>query len=150
VEAWQNSPFANLTFLASGPLPPNASELLASPKFGVLISTAAADFDLVVVDGPPIMGLADAQLLSKATQATIFAARAGYTAKHSIRAALKRLHAARCYVIGGMLTRYEAKNEAQSYEYGYAYSVDADSGEGSKTSAASGRLLGGIRALLSR
>jgi capsular exopolysaccharide synthesis family protein len=142
----QSSPFANLTFLASGPLPPNASELLASPKFGVLIAKATADFDLVVVDGPPIMGLADAQLLSKATQATIFAARAGYTAKHNIRAALKRLHAARCYVIGGMLTRYEAKNEAQSYEYGYAYSVDADSAEGSTT----GRLMGGIRALLSR
>jgi len=145
-EVSQNAPFANLTFLASGPLPPNASELLASPKFGVLISMATSDFDLVVVDGPPIMGLADAQLLSKATQATIFAARAGYTAKHSIRAALKRLHAARCYVIGGMLTRYQAKNEAQSYEYGYAYSADAEAG----APASSRRLLGGIRALLSR
>ena len=149
-DVWQSTPFANLTFLATGPLPPNASELLASPKFLILMSMATADFDLVIVDGPPIMGLADAQLLSKATQATIFTVRAGHTAKHSIRAALKRLYSARCFVIGGVLTRYEPKNETQSYEYGYAYGVDSSYDDGAAAPKAAGGFLGGIRALVSR
>ena len=125
-DALQSTPFDNLSFMASGPLTPNPSELLGSPRLSVLILMANAEFDLVIVDGPPLMGLADAHLLSKATEATVFAAQAGKTPKHAIRAALKRMRAARCNVIGAVLTHYEPKSESQSYEYGYSYGVDAE------------------------
>ncbi len=147
-EVLQSTPFANLSFIASGPLPPNASELLASPKLSVLMLMATTDFELVIVDGPPIMGLADAHLLSKATEATLFASQAGKTQKHVIRAALKRLRSMRCNVIGGMLTQYESKNETQSYEYGYSYGSHEELEDATGASAATGRIIGGVKALL--
>ena len=53
-------PIANLAFMASGPLPPNAADLLASPRLHSLLSVGLEVFDLIVIDGPPVMGLADA------------------------------------------------------------------------------------------
>jgi hypothetical protein len=50
--------------MASGPAPPNPAELLAGPKMLSLLTIAAQKFDLVIVDGPPVSGLADAPLLA--------------------------------------------------------------------------------------
>jgi polysaccharide biosynthesis transport protein len=52
----------NLWLLPCGPLPPNPAELLASPRLKALIHEAASQFDMVIVDGPPVLGLADAPL----------------------------------------------------------------------------------------
>jgi capsular exopolysaccharide synthesis family protein len=151
-EAAQPSQFSNVSFVSSGPLPPNAAELLGSPKFPELMRMASAEFDLIILDGPPVMGLADAPMLSKATEATVFVTQAGRTAKHQIRAALKRMRASRCNVIGGLLTHYEAKNESQYYEYGYQYGDRGQISEAPKpgASAAKPGLLSGVKALMFR
>ena len=62
---------ANLAFIASGPLPPNAADLLGTPRLLSLLAIGAEVFDLIVIDGPPVLGLADAPLLSSAAAATI-------------------------------------------------------------------------------
>jgi capsular exopolysaccharide synthesis family protein len=119
----QSTVCENLSFIASGPLPPNASDLLASPRLGQLLTAANEVFDLVVIDGPPIMGLADAPLLSNVAAGTVFVTAAGRTPKQSVRRALKRMQFARSNIVGAALMRYDLANEGYGYGYasGYGY-----------------------------
>src|SRR5262249_17413378 len=63
-QVMQKTGIAKLAFIASGPLPPNAADLLGSARVFSLLSIGSEVFDLIVLDGPPVLGLADAQLLS--------------------------------------------------------------------------------------
>ena len=118
-QAFQNTTTPNLTFMASGPLPPNAADLLSSPRLLSLLSVGIDAFDFIVFDGPPVMGLADAQLLSGAAAATIFTVSAGKARKGIVRHALKRLQLARGSIIGVVLTRYDSTSA--EYDYGYGF-----------------------------
>lgn len=118
-EVMQRSDIPNLTFMASGPLPPNAADLLGSPRVLSLLSIGLEVFDLIVLDGPPVMGLADAQLLSSNAAATVFVVGAGQARTGVIRGALKRLQLARGVLIGAVLTKFDAKQAGYGYGYGY-------------------------------
>ncbi len=117
-ELLQKTDMANLAFMASGPLPPNAADLLGSSRLLSLLSVGLEVFDLIVMDSPPVMGLADAPLLSSAVGATIFVVGAGQVRMRLIRAAVKRLEFSRAALIGTVLTRFDARS---SYGYGYGY-----------------------------
>ena len=118
-ETFQRTEIATLAVMASGPLPPNAADLLASPRLFSLLSVGLEIFDLIVLDGPPVMGLADAPLLSSATAATLFVVGAGQARSWAVRGALKRLQYSRGTIIGAVLTKYDAKNAGYGYGYGY-------------------------------
>lgn len=120
-EVMQRTDVPNLTFMASGPLPPNAADLLGSSRVLSLLSVGLEVFDLIVLDGPPVMGLADAQLLSSSTAATVFIVGAGQARMGAIRGALKRLQLSRGALIGAVLTKFDAKQAAYGYGYGYGY-----------------------------
>jgi polysaccharide biosynthesis transport protein len=107
--------------MASGPLPPNAADLLGSARLLSLLTVGLEVFDLIVLDGPPVMGLADAQLLSSAAQATIFVVGSGQARTGSVRVALKRLEMARAPIIGTVLTKYDSSIAAYGDGYGYGY-----------------------------
>lgn len=109
--------FENLWLLPCGPLPPNPAELLASPRLRLLISEAAGEFDMVIVDGPPILGLADAPLLGAACRATLLVVESGKTRTRAALEAVNRLKAAENHIIGAVLTKYRH----QSNTYGYNY-----------------------------
>jgi capsular exopolysaccharide synthesis family protein len=112
---------SDLGFIASGPLPPNAADLLGGARLVSLLSIGQEIFDLIVIDGPPVMGLADAQLLSSAASATLFVVGAGVTRKGLIRGAMRRLQLSRGLVIGAALTKYDTKAPGYRYHYGYGY-----------------------------
>lgn len=120
-EVMQRTDIPNLTFMASGPLPPNAADLLGSSRVLSLLSVGLEVFDLIVLDGPPVMGLADAQLLSSSTAATVFIVGAGQARTGVIRGALKRLQLSRGALIGAVLTKFDAKQVGYGYGYGYGY-----------------------------
>ena len=86
-EVMQKTEIANLAFIASGPLPPNAADLLGGPRLLSLLSVGCEVFDLILIDGPPVLGLADAQLLSSAASATIFVVAAGTAKMGAVRRA---------------------------------------------------------------
>ena len=75
----QPSQVVGLFVVTSGPLPPNPMELLASAKMFDFMSLSAERFDLVIIDGPPVIGLADAVVLSKLARSTIFVTTIGHT-----------------------------------------------------------------------
>jgi capsular exopolysaccharide synthesis family protein len=126
-ELLQATDVRNLAFMASGPAPPNAADLLGSARLHSLLSVGLEVFDLIVVDGPPVMGLADAPLLSSAVSATIFVVGAGQIRTRLIRAAVKRLQFARASLIGTVITRFDPRS---SYGYGYGQNYHYNHGHG--------------------
>ena len=110
-----------LTFMASGPLPPNPAELLAGAKMRTLVSLAGESFDMVIVDAPPVLGLADAPLLASMTAGTLFVLAAGGTRRGVIKTSLKRLYFARATVIGAGLNKFDFQSAQYGYGYGRGY-----------------------------
>ncbi len=129
-DAIQTTDIENLAFLPSGPLPPNAADLLSSPHLMSLLSLSLQAFDLVVIDGPPVLGIADAPLLSNAAEATVFVIGAGVARTGSVRGALKRLDVAKSPLIGSVVTRFDVKRAGYGYgRYGYGYGYGFSYGE---------------------
>src|SRR6185437_4866050 len=112
----------NLYFIASGPLPPNPAELLAGPKMKSLLSAAGEKFDTVIVDSPPVMGLADSPLLASIAGGTLVVMATSDTRRGIIKAALKRLHFARARMVGVVMNKFDFKAASYGYGYGYGYS----------------------------
>jgi len=125
-EVFQATDIEKLTFMATGPLPANAADLLAGPRLLSLLSVGSETFDLIVLDCPPVMGLADAPLLSNAAAATVFVVGAGLSRTGQIQGALKRLQFARGPLIGTVLTRFDSQLGAYGYGYGYGYGAGSD------------------------
>lgn len=108
--------------IACGLLPPNPAELLAGPRLATLLEEARRDYDLVILDSPPVLGLADALVLGHLADGTLLVIEAGGPRVDHVRDALKRLRASRTRVIGALLTKLDARHAA--YGYGYAYEYD--------------------------
>ena len=118
-EVVQSTDTEGLVVMAAGPLPPNPAELLAGPRFMSLLALGMESFDIVVIDGPPIMGLADAPLISSMVRATLLVIAANETRRNTVKVALKRLQFARANVIGTLLSKFDAKLSGYGYGYGY-------------------------------
>ena len=118
-EVVQATDTEGLVLMSSGPLPPNPAELLTGPRMPSLLALASQSFDIVLIDGPPIMGLADAPLLSSAIQATLLVVAANETRRSTVKIALKRLQFARANVVGALLNKFDAKQTGYGYGYGY-------------------------------
>ena len=118
-EVVQASTTEGLVLMTSGPLPPNPAELLTGARMPSLLTLAAESFDIVIIDSPPIMGLADAPLLCRLVQATMLVVAANETRRRTARIALKRLQMARANVIGALLNKFDAKETGYGYGYGY-------------------------------
>ena len=121
----QDTTVANLSVITAGPVPPDPVELLMGPKLGQLLERAQAmGYQQIVIDGPPLLGIADAIVLGNQIQHIVFAVKAGGTRKDSIRDALRRLRNAGLTPMGMALTH--ARNEhtgdyAYATYYGYGY-----------------------------
>lgn len=118
----QETTVKDLTFISSGPLPPNPAELLAGARLVSLLSLAAETFDLVLVDGPPIMGLADAPLLASNASGTLLVVAANETRREAAKLAVRRLHFARAPIVGALLSKFDTRQVGYGYSYGgYEY-----------------------------
>lgn len=110
----------NLSVMPSGPVPPNPAELLASRRVAEVLADLLEQFDHVLLDGPPVMGLADAPLLSSISEGTIFIMEGGIR-RLTARRALARLVSADAQLLGGVLTKFDARAHGLGYGYGYGY-----------------------------
>jgi capsular exopolysaccharide synthesis family protein len=114
---------ASLFFVHSGELPPNPTDLLGGKRLSQLLSDAEREFDLVVVDGPPVLGLGDATLLASVTSGVLIVVEAGRTHVRLINASIARLRLGRARILGAVLTKFNPKRSGygESYGYGYGY-----------------------------
>lgn len=116
----------NLWLLPSGPLPPNPADLLSTGRIRKIVAEAREAFDLVVIDGPPTLGLADAPLLASAAGSALFVIESGKTRTRAAIEALNRLEATGTRILGATLTKSEESSSGYgrygySYSYGYGY-----------------------------
>ncbi|MFS0738635.1 polysaccharide biosynthesis tyrosine autokinase [Sphingomonas sp. 1P06PA] len=119
-EVIQQTDIDNLSFIACGPLPPNPTELYARGALRDLLARLLERFDVIVIDGPPVMGLADAPLLASIVEGVVFLVDASRSHRGRSRLALRRLLKANGKLSGVILTKFDARH--QGYEgYGYSY-----------------------------
>jgi capsular exopolysaccharide synthesis family protein len=109
--------YENLWLMPCGPIPPNPADLLSTSRFQVLLSEAAEHFDFVIVDSPPVLGLADAPLLATACNGTMIVIESGKARTKAVIEAINRLEAPGAYIIGATLT----KSVERTSGYGYGY-----------------------------
>ncbi len=117
----------NLGVLTAGPTPPDPVELLMGPKLGILLDKAhALGFHQVIIDGPPLLGIADAVVLGNQIQHIVFAVKASETKKSSIKDAMRRLRNAGLQPMGVALTHARMEHISDyAYETYYGYGETA-------------------------
>lgn len=111
-----------LDIITAGPIPPNPAELLAGDAVEKLLVQALETYQHIVIDAPPILGLADAPLLARMAEGTVFVMEAGRTKVSQARIAVRRVTAVNATIIGAILTKLS--RDATGYGYGYGYDYD--------------------------
>ena len=119
---------ANLWLLPSGPVPPSPADLLSTGRIRKIIAEASERFDIVIIDGPPTLGLADSPLLAAAAGNLLFVIESGKTRTRGAIEALNRLETTGTHVLGATLTKatggggtYGYGADGYGYGYGYGY-----------------------------
>lgn len=112
-----------LIMLASGPLPPNPSELLSSRRAAEVMAALRAQVDIVLVDSPPVLPVTDAAVLSTRVDGTLLIAMAGQTNSKEVTRAMETLRNVDTAVIGTVLNGATAES---GYGYGYGYGYYAE------------------------
>ncbi|TPG38335.1 polysaccharide biosynthesis tyrosine autokinase [Sphingomonas koreensis] len=118
----QATHIANLSFIAAGPIPPSPTELLGSQRMAEVLAELKNDFDNVILDGPPVLGLADAPLVASMVGNVVFVVEASRGHRGATKVALRRLRTGHTNVLGAVLTKFDPKSAASDYSYyGYEY-----------------------------
>ncbi|GAN15624.1 tyrosine-protein kinase family protein, partial [Sphingomonas paucimobilis] len=107
--------------MTAGPIPPNAAELLTGNRLAILIEGLLDRYDHVVIDSPPVMGLADAPLIASRVEGVIYAVESHGISSGLVKTALRRLDSANARIFGSVLTKFEEKKSRYGYDYGYGY-----------------------------
>ena len=121
----QNSENPLLDILPVGPVPPNPTELLESPRFGNLITDLRPKYDYIFIDCPPIEVVADAQIIDAHADRTIFIIRAGLL-ERAMLPELERIYDEKKYhsmalILNGTPLSRSRYGYSHSYRYGYGY-----------------------------
>jgi capsular exopolysaccharide synthesis family protein len=116
-ELIQESEIPNLRVITSGPIPPNPSELLGSPRLKTLLDRFAVEeqFDHIILDSPPVLSVTDAIILATRIDSTIVVVRSGMTSREGLAQSAARLRQSRVNVTGAVLN---AVSEETGYYYG--------------------------------
>ena len=93
--------------LSAGSPTEQASELTTSPRMAQLLNQAVENYEMVVVDCPPVLGLADAPALAALADGTIMIVEADRARSEHIRAVLQRLYSIDSVLLGGVLTKFD-------------------------------------------
>jgi succinoglycan biosynthesis transport protein ExoP len=109
-----HKPAPGLDVIAAGQPGGNSQELLASRAMSALLHLVRTQYDLVVLDTPPVLPVADALVLAPRVDATLFVVGWEKTPRTAARDALRLLHESRANVIGAILTRIDRRTAAIS------------------------------------
>lgn len=122
----QSSSIGNLDFIARGKAPPNPSELLMHERFKTLMASLSDEYDLILVDTPPILAVTDAAIVGQVAGSSLLVTRFGMNSVKEVDAALTRFAQNKVEIKGAILNCMErrATNEYGYYAYEYGKSSD--------------------------
>ncbi|MFA0430861.1 polysaccharide biosynthesis tyrosine autokinase [Vibrio cyclitrophicus] len=122
----KSTPVENLDIITRGQVPPNPSELLMHPRFAELMEWASKEYDLVIVDTPPVLAVTDPSIVGAFAGTTLMVARYGQNTIKEIDVARNRFEQSGIEVKGVIFNAIE-KKASSSYGYGYYnYSYSSD------------------------
>jgi capsular exopolysaccharide synthesis family protein len=114
-ELAQETKIENLSVLSCGPIPPNPAELLSSRMMGLVLERAKELFDVIILDAPPVMALADAQILASKCDGTVLVVSSGKTEREEVKKAKVQLENSKAKILGAILNN--KKIDSGSYYY---------------------------------
>jgi succinoglycan biosynthesis transport protein ExoP len=116
-----------IALMTAGPAPPNAAELLVGDRVKKLLDELLETFDNVIIDMPPVMGLADTPIIASQVEGVVFVIESHGTRTTAARVAVGRLQDAHAHVLGVLLTKFESRRAhyGYGYDYGYGYGENA-------------------------
>ncbi|WP_310529129.1 polysaccharide biosynthesis tyrosine autokinase [Nocardioides sp.] len=120
-EALQSYGDSGLRVLACGPIPPNPSELLQSHAMQRLLADLRSEFDVVILDAPPLLPVTDAALLATQADGAVVVTRHGTTTRDQLTHAIERLDSVDAKVLGVIMNMAPHRKVGSSYGYGYGY-----------------------------
>lgn len=120
------SAIENLFVLPAGPVPPAPSELLASPAIRDVIEQCRSQFDLIIIDTPPVLSVTDAVLLSAEVDCCLLVVRAAKTTKAALLRTRDLLQQVNACVMGVVLNAVNLESQ-DAYYYNYHYYGRQDS-----------------------
>jgi polysaccharide biosynthesis transport protein len=116
----------DLSIAPGGPVPPNAAALLHSERLGTFLQSAIADYQVVIVDTPPVLTVADARILGRKADGVVLVVRAGRTARNLVRRARVLLQGADVPLLGMVLNGWlPDRAERTHYQRYYSHAKSA-------------------------
>jgi len=112
------SQMKNLSIVVAGSKAPNPVDLLGSAQMRELIASYEQEYDLVIVDCPPILGLADSIIMSKMVEAVLFVVAAHSTPRDAVKSSIQRLRMVGAPLIGTVFNKVQSS--VSGYEYYYS------------------------------
>ncbi|SDK78595.1 tyrosine-protein kinase Etk/Wzc [Franzmannia pantelleriensis] len=123
-EAIRSTEIEGLQYISRGKKPPNPAELLMQKRFSIFVDGFSPEYDLVIIDTPPILAVTDAAIVGKLAGTSLLLARFQVTTSKEIEAALRRLEAAgvnpRGCILNGIESRLARQYGYQYYSYSYS------------------------------
>lgn len=119
-----------LEVLASGPLPPNPAEVLATRHVAEVLATLRTGFDTVVIDCPPLLPVTDAAVLAPLADVVLLVARAGSTGVHDLERSLETLRQVQAPPAGSVFNAVTAEFGGYGYGYGYGSTRGVEAADG--------------------
>ncbi|MEH1124647.1 polysaccharide biosynthesis tyrosine autokinase [Micromonospora sp. CPCC 206061] len=106
-----------LFVMASGFTPPNPSELLGSRNMSNLLATQREEFDVTIIDTPPLLPVTDAAVVAASADGAVLVTRSGKTAQASLKTAADALRAVDARLLGGLLNMQPGGGDSGYYYY---------------------------------
>jgi receptor protein-tyrosine kinase len=120
----------NLQCMIAGAIPPNPVELLESEQMGELLQRLRTQFDMVVVDSPPIIPVADSVALAARSDGVVVVARAGSTHRDRLVDAVRQVERSGGRFLGVLMNDVRPTDSPYEYEYYYAYRAGSPESSG--------------------
>jgi capsular exopolysaccharide synthesis family protein len=125
---------SGVEFLATGPLPPNPAEVLETQAMRDLLSTVRDAYDVVIIDAPPLLPVADPAIIAPLADGVLLVTRHGKTSKDLVTQTVERLEAVGGRIVGVVLNMTPRRSvSGYGYGYGYGYGEQAVPARGSRT-----------------
>lgn len=117
MEAVRPTGIPGLFVIPAGPVPTNPSELLYSPRFTQALATLGERFAHIVIDTPPLLGVADTLVLAPRVEGVILVLRHGRAARNAAERAVQMLGSVRARLLGVVLNHADARSTTAGYQY---------------------------------
>ncbi|WP_246120374.1 CpsD/CapB family tyrosine-protein kinase [Cohnella terricola] len=110
----------HLTLLPAGSNPPNPAEMLSSNRMSQLLTELKEQFDIVIVDSPPVLAVTDAQVLATKCDGVLIVLRSGKVKRKMAQKVIERLQYVNANIMGVLLNKIQPKKSDAVYSYYYA------------------------------